>query len=56
MKCRKPVPYTTNFFIGLNMQQRRHVSAFFYGAIIRSSMVTKEDNSTIPEGGAVHCG
>ena len=25
------------------MQQRRHVSALFYGAILRSSMVTKEE-------------
>ena len=39
MKCRKTVTYTTNLFIELNVQQRRHVSALFYGAIFRSSMV-----------------
>ena len=50
IKCMKTVTYTTNFFIGLNMQQRRHVSALFYGAIFRSSMVTKEEIQQTPWG------
>ena len=56
MKCRNTVTYKTNFFIGLNMQQKRHVSAFLYGAIFRSIMVTKEEIQQSPWGGAVHCG
>ena len=39
-----------NLFIGLNIQQRRHVSALFYGAIFRSSMVTKEEIQQSPWG------
>ena len=50
MKCRKTVAYTTNLFIALNMQQRRHVSALFYGAIFRSIMVTKEEIQQYPRG------
>ena len=50
------VTYTTNLFIELNVQQRRHVSALFYGAIFRSSMVLIRKKSTISVGGAVHCG
>ena len=43
-------PIHNNLFIGLNMQQRRHVSALFYGAISRSSMVTKEEIQQSPWG------
>jgi len=50
MKCRKTVAYTTNLFIELNMQQRRHVSALFYGAIFRSSMVLNRKFNN-PRGG-----
>jgi len=39
MKYRKTVAYTTNLFIELNVQQRRHVSTLFYGAIFRSNVV-----------------
>ena len=43
-------PIHNNLFIGLNTQQIRHVSALFYGAIFRSSMVTKEEIQQSPWG------